>query len=230
MLAAALLLLLYTLARPGPALVALAGLLLGAGRAQAQRPTAGIARWRPATTERAAAEFLKEAARGTARDTAFYNAGIGRARRGAARRCARRAGRGRQVARPRHPLPSAVQPRPRRPARRRGRHQPAEEFLDEAVDRLRQALMLEPSSARAKWNLELADRRKPPPPPAVVEAAAVRLRRRRRRAEPAAPPRDARARVSRQSQAEQILNSMERREQETRADQQRRLQSGWRAG
>ena len=40
-----------------------------------------------------------------------------------------------------------------------------EELLDDATDRLRQALLLEPSSARAKWNLELAERRRPPPPP-----------------------------------------------------------------
>ncbi len=39
-----------------------------------------------------------------------------------------------------------------------------EELLEDAVDRLRQALLLQPSSARAKWNLELADRRRPPPP------------------------------------------------------------------
>ena len=38
-------------------------------------------------------------------------------------------------------------------------------MLDDATDRLRQALLLQPSSARAKWNLELAERRRPPPPP-----------------------------------------------------------------
>jgi hypothetical protein len=53
-LAAALLLLAYTLARPGPALVALAGLLLGAGRAQAQRPTEGSRALAAGNAERAA--------------------------------------------------------------------------------------------------------------------------------------------------------------------------------
>ena len=37
-------------------------------------------------------------------------------------------------------------------------------MLGEAADRLREALRLQPSSARAKWNLELAERRQPPPP------------------------------------------------------------------
>ena len=73
-LAAALLLALYTVARPGPALVGLAGLFL-AGTASAQRPAKGeraLAAGDPAT---AAAAFLAEAGKGTARDTAFYNAG-----------------------------------------------------------------------------------------------------------------------------------------------------------
>jgi hypothetical protein len=95
------------------------------------------------------------------------------------------------------------------------------------VDRLRQALLLEPSSARAKWNLELADRRRPPPPtggggggggtPPPTGGGGQRER----------PPRGEQPRqgLSR-SQAEQILNSMERRERQTRAEQQHRLQAG----
>jgi hypothetical protein len=100
--------------------------------------------------------------------------------------------------------------------------------LDDAVDRLRQALLLEPSSARAKWNLELADRRRPPPPsgggggggggtppPAGGGGQSEQQQKGETRRQGLS-----------QSQAEQILNSMERRERETRAEQQRRLQAG----
>jgi hypothetical protein len=93
------------------------------------------------------------------------------------------------------------------------------------VDRLRQALLLEPSSARAKWNLELADRRRPPPPSGGGGGGGT--------PPPAGgggqpEPRESETRRQglSQSQAEQILNSMERRERETRAEQQRRLQAG----
>jgi hypothetical protein len=101
-----------------------------------------------------------------------------------------------------------------------------EEFLEDAVDRLRQALLLEPSSARAKWNLELADRRRPPPPSGGGGGAGG-----------TPPPSggggreqpeqgETRREGLSQSQAEQILNSMERRERETRTEQQRRQQAG----
>jgi hypothetical protein len=95
------------------------------------------------------------------------------------------------------------------------------ELLAQAADRLREALLLQPSSERAKWNLELADRRQPPssggggatPPPQGGGGG--------QSPEPSEPePQD--QGLSR-SQAEQILSSMERRERETRAEQQRRL-------
>jgi Ca-activated chloride channel family protein len=73
-LLAALLLLSYTLVRPGPALVGLAGLLVW-NSVSAQRPTAGTRAMAAGEPARAAAEFLKEAGSGSARDTAFYNAG-----------------------------------------------------------------------------------------------------------------------------------------------------------
>ena len=103
-----------------------------------------------------------------------------------------------------------------------------EEFLDDAADRLRQALLLQPSSERAKWNLELADRRRRH---RRAEVAAGRRSHRHRAAaasqqpqRQAEPPQQGLS----QSQAEQILNSMERRERETRTEQQRRLQAGGR--
>ena len=97
-----------------------------------------------------------------------------------------------------------------------------EELLDDATDRLRQALLLEPSSARAKWNLELADRRRSPPPPQSGGGNAP--------PPPSGGPKSPEPRQPQpeprdlsQSQAEQILNSMERRERLTREEQQRRM-------
>jgi Ca-activated chloride channel homolog len=226
-LAGALLLILYTVARPGPALVGLGGVLLAAGAASAQRPAEGDRALAAGDPAGAAAAFLAEAGRGTARDTAFYNAGT----------AALEAGR-LEVAR--GSLAEAAKSLD--PALRyralynlglvgllaaEADTTRQEEFLEDAVDRLRQALLLEPSSARAKWNLELADRRRPPPPSGGGGGGG------------APPPPsggggqqqpqsqgDTRRQGLSQSQAEQILNSMERRERETRAEQQRRLQAG----
>ena len=75
MMVAALLLIAYTVARPGPALIGLAGVLVLARGAEAQRPTAGGRALAAGDPTRAAAEFLKEAGAGEAKDTAFYNAG-----------------------------------------------------------------------------------------------------------------------------------------------------------
>jgi Ca-activated chloride channel homolog len=225
-LAAALLLFGYTLARPGPALVALAGLLLWSP-AQAQRPAAGERALAAGDPSRAAAEFLKDASRNRARDTAFYNAGT----------AALEAGR-LDVAR--GALAEAAKSLD--PALRyralynlgligilaaRADSSRSDELLDEAGERLRQALLLQPSSARAKWNLELTERRKPPPPPSSGGAGGGNPP---PSGSPAQSPHQGQPRPEpqglSQSQAEQILNSMERREQMTRAEQQRRLQSG----
>ena len=106
-----------------------------------------------------------------------------------------------------------------------------QELLGEAAERLREALRLQPSSARAKWNLELAERRKPPPPssggggggkPPSGAGAPPQL-------PPPSRPEPQSQGLS-QSQAEQILNSMERRERQTREEQQRRLQGRSAAG
>jgi tetratricopeptide (TPR) repeat protein len=175
----------------------------------------------------AAAEFLKEA-QGDSRDTGFYNAGT----------AALKAGRF-EVAR--GALSEAVKsldPELRYRALYNlgtGALLAADqdttkraELLGQAAERLREALLLQPSSARAKWNLELTLRRQPPPPsgggggaggggggtPPPSGGGA-------QSPEPSRPePRD--QGLSR-SQAEQILSSMERRERQTRAEQQARL-------
>jgi hypothetical protein len=84
--------------------------------------------------------------------------------------------------------------------------------------------MLEPTSARAKWNLELAERRKPPPPAGGGGGGAPPSGGGggQSQQQPAQP----KSQGLTQSQAEQILNSMDRRERETKAEQQRRLQTG----
>ncbi|MEP7226200.1 MAG: VWA domain-containing protein [Gemmatimonadales bacterium] len=222
-LAAGLLLLGYTILRPGPALISLAGLLLLSTSAGAQRPTAGSRAMAGGDPARAAAAFLKDA-QGSARDTAFYNAGTAALD---ARRFEVARGALTEAAKSLDPdlryralynlgvaglLASAADTTKR------------DELLDQAADRLREALLLQPSSARAKWNLELAERRRPPPaggggggggkPPAGGGGGS-------QTPQPSRPENQDQG-LSR-TQAEQILNSMERRERETRAEQQRRL-------
>jgi Ca-activated chloride channel homolog len=221
-LGAALLLLGYTLARPGPALIGLAGVLLLSGRAEAQRPTPGTRAMAAGDPARAAAEFLKEAGKGSARDTAFYDAGTAALE---ARRFDVARGALEEAAKSLDPdlryralynlgllgLLAAETDSTKR-----------QEMLGDAADRLREALRLQPSSARAKWNLELAERRQPPPPsgggggPKPPSSGGGQPTPQPSRPEP-------QSQGLSQSQAEQILNSMERRERETRADQQRRL-------
>ena len=221
-LVAALLLLGYTIARPGPALIGLAGLLLLGREAAAQRPTAGGRALAAGDPTRAAAEFLKEAGTGRAKDTAFYNAGTaalaaGRLEvaRGALVEAAKSLDPGLRY-RALYNLGLASLLAGRADSSRQ------EEMLDDATDRLRQALLLQPSSARAKWNLELAERRRPPPPPSGGGASPPPPSGSPQAPQPRPPqpePRD----LTR-SQAEQILNSMERRERLTREEQQRRMQ------
>jgi len=223
-LVAALLLLAYTIARPGPALIGLAGLLLLAPRADAQRPTAGGRALAAGDPTRAAAEFLKEASGGHAQDTAFYNAGTAALQagrldvaRGALAQAAKSLDPGLRY-RALYNLGLAALLGAQADTSRR------DELLDDATDRLRQALLLQPSSARAKWNLELAERRRPPPPPQSGGGASP--------PPPSGGPQTPQPRAPQpepkdlsQSQAEQILNSMERRERETREEQQRRMEN-----
>jgi hypothetical protein len=101
-----------------------------------------------------------------------------------------------------------------------------EELLDDAVDRLRQALLLQPGSERAKWNLELAERRRPPPPSGGGGGGATPPPPSGGASQPQPQPQQPQSRDLTRSQAEQILSSMERREQQTKEEQQRRTQNG----
>jgi Ca-activated chloride channel homolog len=221
-LVAALLLLAYTIARPGPALIGLAGLLVLGRNAEAQRPTAGGRALAAGDPTRAAAEFLKEAGTGRAKDTAFYNAGT----------AALEAGRLEVARGALVEAAKSLDPGLRYRAlynlglvgllAARADTSRQEELLDDATDRLRQALLLQPSSARAKWNLELAERHRPPPPPQSGGGNAPPPPSGGPKAPEPRPPQPEPRDLS-QSQAEQILNSMERRERLTREEQQRRM-------
>jgi Ca-activated chloride channel family protein len=223
-LAAALLLVGYTLARPGPALIALVGFLAG-NTAQAQRPTPGTSAMAAGDPVRAAAEFLKETG-GDARDTAFYNAGT----------AALEAGRYDVARGALEQAAKSLDPDLRYRALYNlgvlsllaagADTSKSAELLGEASDRLREALRLQPSSARAKWNLELAERRRPPPPSGGGGGGTPPSSGGQ---QPQTPPPTGSEQPSQglsQSQAEQILSSMERRERQTREEQQRRLRGG----
>jgi Ca-activated chloride channel homolog len=233
-LAATLLLAGYTLARPGPALIAIAG-LLWSNPATAQRPTPGSREMSAGNPGRAAAEFLKEASGGSAQDTAFYNAGtaaLEAARYDVARGALEQAAKSLDPDlryRALYNLGVANLLASRADTTKR------QELLNQAADRLREALRLQPASARAKWNLELAERRQPPPPPnnsggggggggGKPPSGAP---------PPQTPPPSGSEQPNQglsQSQAEQILSSMERRERETREEQQRRMRGASAAG
>ena len=214
----------YTLARPGPALVGLAGLLLS-NAAAAQRPTAGTRAMEAGDPAKAAAEFLKDAGRGHARDTAFYNAGT----------AALDAGRYDVARGALEQAAKSLDPDLRYRAlynlgvvnllASESDTSRKEELLGQASDRLREALRLQPSSARAKWNLELAERRQPPPPSSGGGGGGQPPP---SGSPPQTPPPSRAEQPTQglsQSQAEQILNSMERRERQTREEQQRRLRA-----
>jgi hypothetical protein len=95
-------------------------------------------------------------------------------------------------------------------------------LVGSAVDHLRDALLLQPTSSRAKWNLELAERMRPPQPP-NQSGQGKGGGGGGGGEQPPPPPQSASGMT--QAQAEQILESMSREERQTRTDQQRRTQS-----
>ncbi|MEO8226212.1 MAG: VWA domain-containing protein [Gemmatimonadota bacterium] len=160
LLGAVVLLLLYTLTRRGTALLALAGLAFLPPLAHAQRPTPGERAQARGGPAEAASAYLNEARSGAARDTAFYNAGT----------AALNAGRLDIARGALVEAAKSLDPELRYralynlgltgilAARSDSAHR--EQLLGEASDHLRDALMLRPASERAKWNLELAERRR----------------------------------------------------------------------
>lgn len=223
-LAAVLVLLAFTFSARGSALAALAGVAVLAGAAQAQRPAPGDRALAAGDPVGAAQAWLKQAGHGTARDTAFYNAGtaaleagrfdVARSALGEAAKSADPDLRYRAL----YNLGTAALVQARRDSARR------DALLDEATNNLRSALVLQPSSGRAKWNLELALRRRAPEsggggggrPPSGGGGG-----QKAKPAEQAPGPQG----LS-EAEAEQILNSMERQERATRSEQESRFRGG----
>ncbi len=222
LLVAGLLLLGQTALRRGASLFAILLMLALPRAAQAQRPSEGERALTSGNPAGAAGAFLKEAREGSQRDTAYYNAGTAALRAGdlkVARRALIEAAR-------------STDPGLRYRALynlgvvdlRAARADSAlrDTLLGEAAGHLREALLLEPGSERAKWNLELAERMRPPPPPSSGGQKPPPPPGQQQKPPPPKPENKGLTR----EQAEQILNSVEREERATRNRQLDRLSGG----
>jgi Ca-activated chloride channel family protein len=216
-LLAALLLGLQTVTRRTAALIGLAGLLL-ASRAEAQRPAPGLSDYAAGRVKAAAAALTARLGPGSS-DTAWYNAGTALLASGqnasAAKALTHAAGSLDPELRYRALYNAGVAAL--REAAGDSTHR--DSLLTAAADHLKQALSLAPASQRAKWNLELAQRRRSPPPSGGGGA---------RKPSPSGAPQPPDPGQSQnqpaqgvpnlsQSQAEQILNSVSREERDTRS-------------
>ena len=192
------------------ALIGLA-LLVGVGSASAQRPSDAERAYRKGRVAEAWERFLDEARRGIASDTSYFNAGTAALQAGKADDARKSL---EEASRSRDPelryralynlgllnlLMARADPTQR------------DERLQAAAQYLQDALLLEPGSARAKWNLELARQNPPPPPPTGGGQSPP----------PQGgggnpPPQPPKPSDLSRSQAEQILNSVEREEGATR--------------
>ncbi len=216
-LAAVLLLSTQALRRSGPALAGLALFVMGAVRAEAQRPSPGDRLLRRGDTAAAAVAFAAEAPRRAGSDSALFNAGTAalvRTQYPAAKQWLTEASRSLDPGlryRALYNLGLVALLESRTDTSKRA------ELEDQAAQRFREALLLAPGSLEAKWNLELVQQRTPPPsggggaaPPTTPPKRA-----------PPTPNPTGNGALS-QAEAEQILNSVERTERDVRADQVRR--------
>ena len=225
LLIGALLLLGQTLLRRGASLVVLALAVGLPSVGHAQRPSSGERALSSGDPTSAAGAFLQEAREGTQKDTAFYNAGTA-ALRGGDFKVARRA-----------LLEAAKTTDPGLRYRalynlgvvnlRAAQADSAlrDTLVSEAAAQLREALLLEPGSERAKWNLELAERMRPPPPPSGGGGQKPPPPQSGQQPKPPDKSNTANRGLTRE-QAEQILNSVEREERATRNRQLDRLAGG----
>ena len=216
-LIAALLLAVQTVTRRTAALVGLAGILL-AGSAEAQRPAPGMREFL-AGDMKEAARRLSAGLSPASSDTAWYNAGTALL---AAGNYAAAGGALDHASRSLDPdlryralynegvaaLRRAAQDSTKR-----------DSLLGSAADHLKQALSLAPGSQRAKWNLELAQRRRTPPPGGGGQTPRQPPPGGQRPPDPSQgqqQPPSGMPNLS-ESQAEQILNSVSREELDTRS-------------
>lgn len=201
------------------ALIAIGGLVVGAGAAEltAQRPAGGVRALRARDTARAIEIFRSAAVTGRGSDTSWYNGGslalasgqLELARQALGTAAASLDPAVRFQALYNLGLAALLESRTDRAKR--------DELEREAAAHLRDALLLEPGNASAKWNLELVSRRQPPTPPSSSSNAPPQQQRGGGTGE--APPRTDGMSAS---EAEQILRSVERAEQSVRAEQLRR--------
>ncbi len=225
LLLGAVILLAQTLFRRGASLLLLALLLGAPAVVNAQRPSDGERALSSGDPAGAAGAFLRDAREGVRRDTAFYNAGTAALRAGDL-----------QVAR-RALLEAAKTTNPALRYRAlynlgvvnllaaQADSSLRDTLVGEAASLLREALLLEPGSARAKWNLELAERMRPPPPPSGGGGQQPPPPQGGQQPKPPDQS-DQKNRGLTREQAEQILNSVEREERATRNRQLDRLSGG----
>ncbi len=217
-LLAALLLGLQTVTRRTAALVGLAALLF-TREASAQRPAPGLRDYAAGRVKAAAAVLTARLTPGSS-DTAWYNAGtalLASGQNAAAEKALDRASRSLDPDLRYRALYNAGVASLRE-AQSDSVHR--DSLLASASVHLMEALSIMPSSDRAKWNLELAQRRRPPPPSGGGGG--------KQKQPPSggqqppdprqsqSPPGQGTPNLS-QSQAEQILNSVSREERDTRA-------------
>jgi Ca-activated chloride channel family protein len=215
-LIAAVLLGLHTVTRRTAALVGLA-LMCGVTGAEAQRPAPGTQAYEAGRMRDAAVQLTRRLT-ATSNDTAYYNAGtalLGAGEFENARKSFDRAAKSLDPDLRYRALYNAGVAALKQAAVDSSRR---DTLKSTAATYLRDALSLAPSSERAKWNLELAQRRNPPPPPSGGG----------NQHQPPPPqggqqppnpgqnrPNQAPPDLS-QAQADQILNSVEREERDTR--------------
>jgi tetratricopeptide (TPR) repeat protein len=204
-----------TVCRRGAALVGLTLALLGSRTATAQRPVPGGQRLAARDTTRAVTAFLGAAKSklGPGTDTSWYNGGALALVQGRFDLAGEALGAAANSLDPTlrfqalYNLGLAALIEARRDSSRRAN------LEDEASRRFREALLLEPSSADAKWNLELVSRRRPPPSPQPNQPQPKRS---------TSPPPSPSGGGMTANEADQILRSVERTEQAVRNDQLRR--------
>lgn len=222
-LGAALLLLGHTLTRRQASLIVLAGLAVLARPAAAQRPSPGERALEEGKPDQAAARFLRETGR-SASDTAWYNAGTAALEAGNLEVARRALGEAAKSPDPdlRYRALYNLGVASLLASRSAGEEKDA--LLGEAQRALRDALLLQPASERAKWNLELTNRQKPPssgggntPPQQGGGGGGAQ--------DNPGSEVDAPSSLSRR-EAEQILGSVEREERQTRARRAQRDRSG----
>ncbi|MGH7659118.1 MAG: hypothetical protein ACREL6_12865, partial [Gemmatimonadales bacterium] len=215
-LAGVLLLMGHTVTRRGASLVVLAGVLIPGARAAAQLPSPAERALRNERPAVAASRYLEGIGSGPASATAWYNAGTAALAAGnldVARRALTEAGK-------------SVDPLIRYRAlynlgvidllAARDDTANAATWLEDARRNLQEALLLQPESERAKWNLELALREEPPDPSGGGGGQTPPNDGGGGGGTPP-PPADASPSSLSQQEAEQILNSVEREERQTRA-------------